>query len=103
MNLLSRLLLSVLFSLGFYAVQAQSIKISGKIVNEKNEVLPGVTVKIAGSAGGAISDLDGRFSLNLSTGKKYELQLSAVGYETKTITDVEVQNGQLNELNIVLA
>ncbi|HEV8284058.1 MAG TPA: outer membrane beta-barrel protein [Chitinophagaceae bacterium] len=99
-----RLFISVL-CFGFISsfAQAQSLKLTGKIVNEKNEPLPGISVKISGATGGASTDIEGRFSLNLSAGKKYELELTAVGYETKTITDVEVINGQVNELNIVLA
>jgi len=104
MHLQFRLLVSVLFfsfisSFG----HAQTLKLTGKIVNEKNEPLPGVSIKIVGGTGGVSSDIEGRFSLNLSPGKKYELELSAVGYESKNITDVEVINGQVNELNVVLA
>ena len=71
-------------------------------MNAKNEALAGVSVKITGSTGGTTTDIEGRFSLNLSAGKKYELEFSAVGYATKTISDVEVLSGQANELNIVL-
>ena len=102
MKLLLRIIFSSFFYLAVFSLSAQSLKLSGKIINEKNEALAGVSVKITNLPGGAISDLDGRFSLNLSAGKKYELQFSAVGYETKIISDAEVVNGQLNELNIVL-
>jgi carboxypeptidase-like protein/TonB-dependent receptor-like protein len=98
-----RLLFTVISFGWFSLTQAQTSKLSGKIVNEKNEALPGVTVKIIGAAGGISTDVEGRFSLTLSAGKKYELEFSAVGYETKNVTDVEVINGQVNELNIVLS
>ncbi|MEJ0102934.1 MAG: outer membrane beta-barrel protein [Bacteroidota bacterium] len=97
-----RLLLLPLLLLIVFFVQAQSLKLSGKIVNEKNEPVPGVTIKIAGAAGGATTDIEGRYTLNLGAGKKYEIEFSAVGYQTKTITDAEVVNGQFNELNLVL-
>jgi len=90
-------------SFGFVSLtQAQSAKLTGKVLNEKNEPLAGVSVKIVGSQGGVATDIEGRFSLNLSVGKKYELEISAIGYETKTITDVDVVSGQPNELDIVL-
>lgn len=57
-------------------------------------------MKVAGRTTGASSDVEGRYTLNLPAGK-YELEFSAIGYETKTVTDVEV-TPQLNELNIVL-
>ncbi len=97
-----RLLLLPLLLLIVFFVQAQSLKLSGKIVNEKNEPVPGVTIKIAGAAGGATTDIEGRYTLNLGAGKKYEIEFSAVGYQPKTITDAEVVNGQFNELNLVL-
>ncbi|MBK5271714.1 MAG: carboxypeptidase regulatory-like domain-containing protein, partial [Bacteroidia bacterium] len=81
---------------------AQNLKLSGKILNSKNEPLAGVSVKIVGATGGTTSDVEGRFSLGLSVGKTYELEFTAVGYGTKNISDVEVLSGQVNELNIVL-
>ena len=96
-----RLTLSVLFLALFSFSQAQSVKLTGKVLNEKNEPLPGVSIKIVGG-GGTTTDIEGRFSLSLTPGKKYELEISAIGYETKNITEVEVIAGQANEENITL-
>lgn len=101
MNLRLRLLFTVLFFGCISFVQAQSVKLFGKVLNEKNEPLAGVTVKITGN-GGTTTDLEGRFSLNLTPGKKYEIEFTAVGYNSKQIADVEVLASQANELNIVL-
>ncbi len=81
---------------------SQTGKITGKVLNEKNEPVAGVSVKIVGAPGGVTTDVEGRFSLNLSTGKKYELEFSAVGYSSKSIAEVEVVAGQTNELNVTL-
>ena len=97
-----RLILSVLCISIFSFSQAQSVKLGGRVLNEKNEPLTGVSIKIIGG-GGTTSDVTGNFSLSLTPGKKYELEFSAIGYETKQITDVEVIGNQVNELNIVLA
>ncbi len=86
----------------FSIAQAQTAKLSGKILNSKNEALPGVSVKIVGGTGGTTTDMEGRFSLNLSVGKKYEIQFSAIGYEGKNINEIEVLSGQVNELNIIM-
>src|SRR5258705_6746315 len=96
-----RLILSVLCFGLFSFTQAQSVKLTGKVLNEKNEPLAAVSVKIVGG-GGTATDIEGRFSLNLTPGKTYELEFSAVGYETKNITEVEVIAAQVNELNITL-
>jgi len=99
-----RLLTASLFTcLAFSVARSQTLKLSGKIISEKNESVAGASVKIVGAAGGTSSDIEGRFSLSLQAGQKYELEISAIGYETKTITDVEVTSGQVNELNITLA
>lgn len=96
-----RIVLTALSFLLFSAVWAQSLKLSGKVVNERNQPLSGVSVQVTAD-GGTATGIDGNFSISLSTGKKYELSFSAIGYQTKTVSDVEVMNGQVNELNVVL-
>ena len=96
-----RLILSVLFIGLFLGAQAQSQKLTGKVLNEKNEPLAGVSIKIVGG-GGTTTDLEGRFSLNLTPGKKYVIEFTAVGYNPKTIDDAEVIAGQVNDLSITL-
>jgi hypothetical protein len=49
------------------AAQAQSLKLSGKVVNEKNEPVAGVSIKTTNGEGTA-TDVSGNFSLNLSAG-----------------------------------
>lgn len=88
---------------GFFSLaQAQTAKLTGKVFNSKNEPLSGVSVRIAGAVTGTSTDVEGRFTLILTIGKKYELELSGVGYESKIISDAEVLANQVNELNIVL-
>jgi len=81
---------------------AQNSKLTGKILNTKNDPVIGATIKLEGSNTGAISDIEGNFSLTLSIGKKYTLIISSVGYESKSITDVEVISGRVNELQVLL-
>ncbi|HKZ66032.1 MAG TPA: carboxypeptidase-like regulatory domain-containing protein, partial [Chitinophagaceae bacterium] len=96
-----RLQLFSLLLLLFSVANAQT-KLSGKVVNNKNEPLPGVSVKIVGATGGTTTDIEGRYSLSLSTGKKYELEFSAIGYTSKLVNEIEAGQGLDNELNIVL-
>lgn len=60
-------------------------RVTGTVVDETGEALIGVTVTEPGGANGAITDLDGNFSLDLSTGTN-SIQVSYVGYKTKTVT-----------------
>lgn len=86
----------------FVTAQAQTAKLTGKVLNEKNEPVASVSIKIVGTNTGTNTNADGNFVLNLTPGKKYQLEISAVGYEKKTIEDVEVVAGQTNELNLTL-
>jgi outer membrane receptor protein involved in Fe transport len=96
-----RFLLAPVFIMVAVIATAQTVKLTGKVLNEKNEPLPGVSIKIIGG-GGTTTDIEGRFTLNLSSSKKYTIEFSAIGYDAKTINEVEAISGKLNELDIVL-
>jgi TonB-linked SusC/RagA family outer membrane protein len=59
-------------------------KITGIVVDEQKSPLPGVTIQIAGKQGGVITDIDGKFSIDVSPTDK--LVVSYIGMETKTVT-----------------
>lgn len=85
-----------------FSVLAQTGKISGKILNDKNEPLSGVSVKIVGAPGGVSSNGEGLYTITLPAGRKYELEFSAVGYEKKLVSDIEITANKITDLNIVL-
>ena len=62
--------------------QAKAIK--GNVVDENGEPMIGVTIKIVGTSGGAITDFDGNFTLSVPAGRK--LQFSYTGYKEQTLT-----------------
>lgn len=94
-------MLSLLLTFISTFTYAQTARLTGKISNEKNDPVAAASIKVAGGVG-TTSNIDGQYTLNLAPGIKYEIEISAVGYEAKAITDVEVVEGQVNELNIVL-
>jgi len=61
------------------------ISIKGKVTDEKNEALPGVSVLVKGSNRGAVTDMDGNFSLSVPE-QNVVLVFSFIGYTTKEIT-----------------
>jgi TonB-linked SusC/RagA family outer membrane protein len=75
--------------------QNPSGKISGIIVDEQGESIPGASVAIVGTQLGAITDLDGRFTVNAP--ENAILRISFLGYETQNI-----RTGKEKELRIVL-
>lgn len=101
--LLVRQLLTALFTLVLTTALAQTKgKISGKVVNSSNEPLAGVAIKIAGITGGTTTDVEGRYVISLPTGKKYSLDFSSMGYQPKSITEVEPIANKEVTLDIVM-
>lgn len=92
-------LIVILFSAG--KIFSQSIK--GKIIDEANSSpLVGATIKIEGTKIGAITDIDGTYTIeNVSPGN-YNLIISYIGYQDKVIKDVIVKNNQFTMLNVTL-
>ncbi|MCH5715686.1 carboxypeptidase regulatory-like domain-containing protein [Niabella hibiscisoli] len=87
-----------LFTAGF--TYAQSL--TGKVTNSQNEPVVGASVKVTGTNQGVSTNVEGRYTLGLDRSKKYEIEVSAIGYQSKIIGDVEAVNGVFNELNITL-
>ncbi len=77
-------------------VQAGNVKVSGKIVDESGETIPGVNVSVKGTTTGTITDFDGNFTLTVPANST--VVCSFVGYENAEI----VVNGQTNLGTIVL-
>lgn len=66
------------------AVEQRNDNVSGIVVDENGEPLIGATVKQKGGSVGAITDMDGKFSVNLPAGT--QLEVSYTGYQTQTLT-----------------
>ncbi|MFV8354438.1 TonB-dependent receptor domain-containing protein [Flavobacterium sp. XS2P14] len=58
--------------------------IKGRVVDEKGDSLPGVTVLVKGTKKGTTTDIDGSYTINAEIGDV--LQFSYVGLETKSVT-----------------
>jgi hypothetical protein len=92
------LLLSIISICSF----AQTIRLTGKVTNQRNEPIAGASIQIEGSNTGTAADIEGRFTLNLESGRKYVLVISAIGYTSKAVADIEVGVGQNNTIDIIL-
>lgn len=87
-------IISILIMIGaLFAVKAASIpvnttaetfEITGKVVDENGEPLPGATVRVIDTTFGAATNSDGEFSFKLKEKEHNRLQVSFLGYETKT-------------------
>ena len=92
-------LLIVLFTLNAMLGHSQQGAIRGTVFDDKTgESLVGVTILLKGTTRGTITDLDGRFSLDVAEGT-YDLRISYISYQTITIKDIKVKAGEVNVLN----
>lgn len=74
--------------------QAKSVK--GKVTSSEGEALPGVTVAVKGTSSGSITDIDGKYSINVPA-QGTTLVFSFIGMITK-----EVEIGSQTEINVIM-
>jgi hypothetical protein len=71
-------------------------KISGMVIDENNEPLIGVNIKVEGSSVGAITDIDGNFNIMAPQGST--LSFTYVGYTPQT---VKITDKNIYEIRLV--
>src|ERR1700761_4161305 len=88
-------------------VFAQGNKITGKVVDDANLPLPGVTVMVKGTNYGVVTDVNGNYSINADKGAT--LSFSFVGYAPKDVLisdqhtlDVKLAQVQANLQEVVV-
>jgi TonB-dependent starch-binding outer membrane protein SusC len=90
-------------------VQAQNLKVSGKVTDESGQPLTGVSVTSSGTTSGTTTKADGTFSLNVPLNAT--LTISAIGYaeHTRVVSSdlpgltiqLKATNSELNQVVVV--
>lgn len=94
------LILSLFFS--FYSF-SYSQQLKGKVLDAGNsEYLIGATIKVIEDKTGAVSDLDGTYSVDVTKAGVYTVEFTYVGYKTYTVKNVEIKQGQVTKLDASL-
>lgn len=83
-NLTKKALAVLIMNMLCLVVFAQERQITGIVVDGFDVPIIGANVVEVGTTNGVITDLEGRFSLNVQSGSK--IQVSFIGYVTQTIT-----------------
>lgn len=78
-----------------YAVSAQGVNITGTVVDEADQPLPGASVVIEGTGNGTVTDVDGKFAIE--AGKGSVLVFDFMGYTSQKVTV-----GDRREINVKL-
>ncbi|MCT4602499.1 MAG: TonB-dependent receptor [Marinifilum sp.] len=76
---------------------AQNQQITGTVSDESGMGLPGVNVIVKGTTNGTITDIDGKYSLNVENASNATLLFSFIGYESH-----EVSVGAKKTVDVVL-
>jgi len=71
-----------------------AIKITGRVVDEQKKPVAYATVAVLGAgnsvAGGALTEDDGNFSIDINTAGTYNIKVSGIGIDAKTVSNVTV-------------
>lgn len=83
-NCFSRLYFFIVFSIFTFSAFTQSIMVTGTVMDELKEGMPGVTIKIEGNPTGTTTDLDGKYTISIND-KNNILIFSFIGYKNQAI------------------
>lgn len=92
-NLCLSMFLALIMTLPIIAQNTRTFK--GVVVDELDQPIIGATVKIVGTTTGTITDLDGKFILNVDPGKQVEI--SYIGYIPQKFSDFKMTKVVLKE------
>ncbi|WDF56712.1 SusC/RagA family TonB-linked outer membrane protein [Mucilaginibacter sp. KACC 22063] len=71
--------------------EVASINVRGQVVDDRNVPLPGVSIRIKDGKSGTVTDVEGKFSINVADDKAV-LIFSYVGFATREIPAAEISN-----------
>lgn len=84
----------------FCGLSYSQTTISGSVVDDSGQPLPGANIIVTGTSTGTVTDFDGGFNLTVNQNPPFSVQASMIGFETATIevnTNNQVLNFILNE------
>ncbi|MDP5157494.1 MAG: TonB-dependent receptor [Flaviramulus sp.] len=83
------------FLLLFCGLTFSQTTISGSVVDDTNQPIPGANIIVVGTSTGTVTDFDGKFTLTYNQNPPFSVQASSVGFETVTI-EVTENNQKIN-------
>lgn len=82
----------------FCGLSFSQTTITGSVVDDNSQPIPGANIIIVGTSTGTVTDFDGNFSLTTNLNPPFTLQASSIGFET--VTEEATSNNQ--KINFVL-
>lgn len=110
-KLLLKLSLTILLAVALMSnvfSQVTTSALKGRVVDEKNEALPGATVVAihlpSGTQYGVLTNVDGRFNIaNMRVGGPYQVTISFVGYNPQVYNDMNLSLGNVTDIALTLS
>ncbi len=99
-------LLALAFAVSGFA-QVTTSSLSGRVVDQNGEPVPGVAViathEPSGTNYGVVTNNDGRYTINgMRTGGPYNVEVSSLGYQTATYTGITLKLAETYSLNATI-
>ena len=86
-----------------FVLSQDTKSLQGKIIDSKTkDSLIGANVIIKGTAQGSATNVDGEFYISDIVQSMVNLQVSYIGYKTKTISDIDLKDGLNSDIVIEL-
>ncbi|GAA4890035.1 TonB-dependent receptor [Flaviramulus aquimarinus] len=79
----------------FCGITYSQTTISGSVVDDNGQPIPGANIIVLGTSTGTVSDFDGNFSLTFNQDPPFSVQASSVGFDTVT-EEVTSKNQKIN-------
>lgn len=100
-SILTAFLFLITLSSSLYATNVNG-KIVGQVLDENNEPLTGINLRLEGSNIGAASGIDGSFEITGVPAGRYTFVASGVGFETEE-KEISVDEGETLTINVTLS
>lgn len=81
---LSAVFITLFCNYGYGQTNTATINVTGKVTDDKNLTLPGVSIRVEGSTAGTVTDVNGDFRIAVAPNAR--LTFSYIGYNNQTIS-----------------
>ncbi|GAA4803655.1 TonB-dependent receptor [Litoribaculum gwangyangense] len=79
----------------FCGLSYSQTTITGSVVDDNSQPIPGANILILGTSTGTVTDFDGQFTITYNQNPPFSVQASSVGFETVTV-EVTTTNQTIN-------
>jgi iron complex outermembrane recepter protein len=76
----------------FCSISYSQTTITGSVVDDSGQPIPGANIIVIGTSTGSVTDFDGGFTIKVNSNPPFTLQASSVGFET--VTEQITKNNQ---------